>query len=146
MKYNADESDLYSVANRTNKAFDKAMKAIRKHGFHTPGSKSKRKSFGSGVGSAKRGKTPIHSRGVSVDQKARFCKLMYSVNEYQLGSIVELLNKICPDCLTKKRNKEEDDYGEEEVEINIDLIDINSFRAAEAALKKQIAANERKAK
>lgn len=120
MKYNKDGSDLFKMAQRSNKAFDKAMKTVLKD-------KNKRKSGGSRYNDNRKRSNVLSEKGVSVDQKANFCRVLYQLTEKQLGTVIDSLYEKCPDCLTTKWKREEEDYGEEEVEVNIDKIDYKSF-------------------
>lgn len=135
MLYNSDNSDLHDLAKRTSKAFDKVMKKEFK--FFAGNTASKKRRYTSKTRKAVK-------KSVPVDQKSDFCRLLYNMDEYQLGSVIQLLDQICPKSLEKGWKNEEQDYGEEEVKIHLDLIDPETFKKAEELIKKATEKSKKK--
>mmetsp|Transcript_15698 Transcript_15698/g.17726 ORF Transcript_15698/g.17726 Transcript_15698/m.17726 type:complete len:222 (-) Transcript_15698:120-785(-) len=112
MIYNADGSDFYKLAHRWDKRTDKDMSKIIKK-FSTPATTST--------------STSNKVKGPSIEEKANFCRMMYEIDENQLGVIVKTLDEICENALDKT--------NADEVEINVDAIDLTNFRKVESLIK-----------
>jgi len=98
MTYNRPDSDLYQTAEKALKSFEKNIQKIKQ-------------SQRTGTGSQKKGDTVAASRS----DRLRLCHLVSELSSEQLGQLVEIIQKECPEAL----NEEADD----EVEIETNNID-----------------------
>lgn len=124
MLFNSDDSDLFKVAVRSNKAFEKVMKQLYK--------------TGSIIKKRKSANTPIIQRkqAVSCQQKEELCLLLSKLNEIQLHAIVTKLEKYCPQCVERTWKNGETGYGKQKAKVQLDVIDADTFSKLEDSLKK----------
>lgn len=117
MTYNRSDSEIYATAEKFSKQFEKKYANLKK----TLGQKRKR--------SEKGGDEPK----VTKEDRIKFSKLVNQLESDELGQLVDMIAKECPDALN-----EED---EEELEIELNQIDasvlmkLNKF--AEGCIKKR---------
>mmetsp|Transcript_6595 Transcript_6595/g.7551 ORF Transcript_6595/g.7551 Transcript_6595/m.7551 type:complete len:224 (+) Transcript_6595:214-885(+) len=124
MTYNADGSDFFKLAHRWDKRTEKDMsRIIKKYNLSSTTTSSTSTST-----------TKI--KGPSIEEKASFCRMMYEVNENQLGKIVKTLDDICEAALDKTNS--------DEVEINVDAIDLPTFKKVDALIKEFVNQNRTK--
>lgn len=81
---------------------------------------------------------------VSVEQKTRFCQMLYGLSEQQLGAMILKLEKICPRSIEKSWENEDQDYGEEEAKIHLDEIEYDDFQKLHTFLTKASKQNDEK--
>jgi hypothetical protein len=134
MAYNSSSSDLHKAAKKMDKAFDRdvakvAVKREAPSGGSAAGKADKEKKAGKGDKSGRAREPSI--KGASMEDKAAFCKMLYEVNEINLGKLVVALDEKCEKALLKS--------ADDEVEINVDAIDLATFRRVEALLRELLA-------
>jgi hypothetical protein len=104
MKYNRPDSDLHMTAEKLSKLFEKKYQKI----------KSSATTGGAAQSSGKKSVTKESNEASRAD-RLKFSQLVNQLAPEQLGSLVEMIQKDCPEAL----NEEEDD----EIEIEINNID-----------------------
>mmetsp|Transcript_12200 Transcript_12200/g.23771 ORF Transcript_12200/g.23771 Transcript_12200/m.23771 type:complete len:302 (+) Transcript_12200:428-1333(+) len=122
MAYNADGSDLYKVALKLKRKFDRDMSRVHKK--LDPNSEkvtSSAASVTSTSRTAKTGKTP------SQKEVAEFCRLIYEIDEAQLGEFIVNIEETCESALRKRSS--------DDVDILVDRIDVANFRRLELMLR-----------
>ena len=68
-----------------------------------------------------------HLRLPSADEKNRLCKNIFKLKPSELGEVVHLIDQLCPQALDKT--------GQNEIDIDVDLLDTVGFRRADAFAK-----------
>ena len=121
MIYNADGSDFFKLAHKWDKRFEKDIQKVVKR-----------------YGPLSQVNSTTKIKGPSIEEKASFCRMMYEINENQLGKIVKMLDDICEKALDKT--------NADEVEINVDVIDIATFKKLESQIKEFQAENQAESK
>mmetsp|Transcript_5334 Transcript_5334/g.7913 ORF Transcript_5334/g.7913 Transcript_5334/m.7913 type:complete len:223 (+) Transcript_5334:144-812(+) len=108
--YNADGSDFYNLADTLSTKFeDKFAKLLKELGLEAGDGKS-----GAGGAGTSEAKEP------SLEDKKLFAKRLYKISKEDLGKVIIELDSICPQAITKNS-------AEDQVEINVDNIDAESF-------------------
>jgi len=117
MTYNDKKSDVYKLAVKLQKGFDKEVS---------------RSPFAGAAGTI--AAAPAKSRAPSADEKDKFCKLVFQLRAVDLGRIIELIDELCPQAIERS--------GKDEIDINVDVIDAASYRKLEA-LARECASKEK---
>jgi len=108
MLYNADRSPYWKLAKKFQKLFEKQV------------NKALGGADGEG-GSGGKNKAP------TPEEKAKFCRNIYNISPQQLGRILQQLDEKCVRALDKSNPNE--------IELNIDAIDGETFRSLEEFVK-----------
>jgi len=111
MTYNRPDSELYQTAEKALKSFEKAILKVKQ------ASKAGVKSGAVGGGTGGRG--AAGSVEASRADRLKLSQLVSELSSEQLGQLVEIIQKECPEAL----NEEDDD----EVEIEINNIDAQTL-------------------
>jgi len=112
MKYNRPDSDLYMTADKLSKLFDKKFSKLKSSSSSSSPSTSS---------SSKKSTTSSSSSTTEATRSDRLklCQLVNQLSPEQLGTLVEMIQRECPEAL----NEEE----EEEIEIEVNNIDGNTM-------------------
>jgi len=114
MKYNRPDSDLHMTAEKLSKLFEKKnIKKIKQGNATSSASKGGKSGKDSGNSN--------NNTEASRADRLKFSQLVNQLAPEQLGTLVEMIQKDCPEAL----NEEEDD----EIEIEINNIDTNTLQA-----------------
>ena len=113
LKYNMPNSDLYMTAQKLSSVFDKKFTAKFKPSSSSAASSSSSASPSSSSKSAS--KPPSLVQEASRADRLKLCQLVNQLSPEQLGVVVEMVQRECPEAL----NEEE----EEEIEIEVNNID-----------------------
>jgi len=122
MAYNADKSDYYKLAKKLERQFNREMSKLNKK--HSVAGASTQ-----GAGTAGGSKT---GRGISEEDKASFCNMIYKLNDINLGKFIQTVDELYASALRKN--------SAVDVEVNIDALDLSAFRELEALIKKMLEA------
>eukprot|EP00456_Euglypha_rotunda_P053871 TRINITY_DN4351_c0_g1_i8.p1 TRINITY_DN4351_c0_g1~~TRINITY_DN4351_c0_g1_i8.p1 ORF type:complete len:141 (+),score=36.36 TRINITY_DN4351_c0_g1_i8:122-544(+) len=95
MVYNRPDSDIYQTAEKLSKLFERKFAKLKK--------------------TKKKSKTGGETREATRQDRVKFSQLINQLSGDQLGELVELIQKECPEALTE--------VDEEELEIEINAID-----------------------
>jgi len=107
MKYNADGSDFYNLAQNLSKKFEEKFAKLEKD----LNAAAEKDGKGSKGGASKGGS----ASEPSLEDKRIFAKNLYKISKEDLGKVIVELDTKCPAALTKNSS-------EDEVEINVDMI------------------------
>ncbi|GBG31694.1 Bromodomain-containing protein 8 [Hondaea fermentalgiana] len=121
MAYNADGSDLYKVALKLKRKFDRDLSRAAKKLDPTGANSSSNNNNGATPNRSKYGKTPSQA------EVADFCRLIYEIDEVQLGELIINIEETCESALRKRSS--------DDVDILVDRIDVSNFRRLETMLK-----------
>jgi len=122
MTYNRPDSDLFLTADKALKTFEKSMSKI----------KQAQKS-GAALQKAK-GDNVAASRA----DRLKLCQLVSELNSEQLGQLVEIIQKECPEALNEE--------GDDEVEIETNNIDNTTLQQLVAFAENCVQAGGNRAK
>jgi len=142
MTYNRPDSDIFETAEKLAKLFEKKIAKIKQN----------RKKADSGAAAGdERGGAGDANREVTRAERLKFASLVSSLSSEQLGQLVQLIQKECPEAIN--------DDDEEELEIEINNLDghtlaqLNTFcqravdeKQATADIKKEAAGSAQKRK
>ena len=142
--YNQDTSDVYRQANRLEKLY---LREVQRKLLPTPIEEPKQpskssKSSSSAVkpagsttttstGGVAADRPKSHSRLPSADEKDRLCKNIFKLKPTDLGEVVHIIEQLCPAALDK--------IGDDEIDIDVDLLDSVGFRRADTFVKECMA-------
>lgn len=122
MTYNRPDSDIYATSEKLSKFFEKKFQGKIKsvgttdnRAVGTVSSSSSSSSQAAASSASRKQKRDEEQREVTRSDRLKFSQLVNQLSSEQLGHVVEIIQKQCPDALN-----EEDD---EEIEIEINNID-----------------------
>jgi len=143
MTYNRPDSDIFETAEKLAKLFEKKIAKIK--------SNKKRAEGGAGAAAGGAADDRDGSREVTRAERLKFASLVSGLSSEQLGQLVQLIQKGCPEAIN--------DDDEEELEIEINNLDghtlaqLNTFcqraveeKQATADIKKEGGASAQKRK
>jgi hypothetical protein len=143
MTYNRPDSDIFETAEKLAKLFEKKIAKIK--------SNKKRAEGGAGAAAGGAADDRDGSREVTRAERLKFASLVSGLSSEQLGQLVQLIQKECPEAIN--------DDDEEELEIEINNLDghtlaqLNTFcqraveeKQATADIKKEGGASAQKRK